>query len=164
MTKKLISEFDPKGWKKLQQTMLAYGNAYFHKLSNKPHCLKDSQICSFGRMSPLCDTEREMQDRPWWWHAQASKHVNISHHSLSICRPAKSARSYSTLNKYYWQRPYHCSYPDPHITSTICRINNSTISLRHWFNNCQFVDRQALQLSGWQCRDVPIMHPAWCLK
>jgi hypothetical protein len=28
MTKKLVSEFDPEGWKKVQQTMLAHGNAY----------------------------------------------------------------------------------------------------------------------------------------
>ena len=35
MTKKLVSEFDPEGWKKVQQTMLAHGNAYFGKLGNE---------------------------------------------------------------------------------------------------------------------------------
>ena len=37
MTKKLVSEYDPEGWKKLQQTMLAHGNAYFRKLSDEAH-------------------------------------------------------------------------------------------------------------------------------
>jgi hypothetical protein len=35
MTKKLVSEFDPVGWNKVQQTMLAHGNAYFCTLSNE---------------------------------------------------------------------------------------------------------------------------------
>jgi len=40
MTKKLVSEFDPEGWKKVQQTMLAHGNAYFRKSGIKAIDLK----------------------------------------------------------------------------------------------------------------------------
>lgn len=38
--KKLLSEFDPDGWKKIQQTMLKHGNAYFSMLSDKSQRLK----------------------------------------------------------------------------------------------------------------------------
>ena len=39
MMKKLISEFDSKGWKKVQQMKLAYGSAYFSKLVDEHHFL-----------------------------------------------------------------------------------------------------------------------------
>jgi hypothetical protein len=64
MTKKLISEFDPDGWKKVQQTMLAHGNAYFRKLSDGSHCFKDSPVHSSGRMPSTSDKEREERDKP----------------------------------------------------------------------------------------------------
>jgi len=44
MTKKLVSEFDSEGWKKVQQTMLAHGNAYFCTLSNEFDESKNSRL------------------------------------------------------------------------------------------------------------------------